>query len=185
MKITYPSEAAIRSLEALALPAVDPKALVEAALAAGDQAALQYLMAGVQLKVDALAERQGAGIRRAQRVQKNYEGRKPGALKMKGRKLDLLKTILDNTLKRHEVEQDDGPSAVPLRDLDMTQLAKDLNLSRTTLYRYIKMAPTLVTTLEAIKKAEGQRMRGNVEGETKSRRKAAKTFKEARSAAGV
>lgn len=164
--------------------AVDPLELVNEAMLRHDQDALKLLRAGVELHIRALKERQQEGIKKAQKVKSKYPGRTPGVFKMGGKKLDLLHTVLKNKLRQLQDAVEDGRTAeVP--ELSMAGVAKQLRISRSTLYRYIKMAPNVAKTAALLKKAEGQRKRDSLDKEASSLRKAHHSFEEGLKAANL
>ena len=152
--------------------------LVAQTLKAADSQALRLLLAGVQLQREATKEVQRKGIRKAQTVVKKYPGRIPMAFGLSKAKCERLAVMLEGRLDASTFE-DAPPKA------NISQMAKDLKCSRTTLYRYIKATPALLATLETLRRRQGQIARTDTQRAAKSARKAKKLFDEGMKSTGL
>jgi hypothetical protein len=146
-----------------------PADAAQAALAKQDPTAMRLLMAGAALQRAAWREAQQAGIRKAQAVVKKYPGRKPAAFQLTQAQQQRLYNALTEGVE----------------DINISRLAKELRISRTTLYNYIEMGPKAAEALKHLRQSTQRGYRGNEEGKVQSARKAQRVFREGLEAAGL
>jgi AraC-like DNA-binding protein len=155
MRDLLPSEEVLRDLLSFRHDTSDPLREAQTVLASGDPEAIRLVGLGAALKAVAIRERQGAGIAKAQTVKKKYPGRTPATFKMGRKKLAQLEAVLANA-QREE------------REVNLSQVARDLNISRSTVHRYLKATPGLLGAVKALRKAKGQATRGDRQKQAQS-----------------
>lgn len=150
-----PAEETLRDLLALGPSTEDPASEVRQILESADSGAIRLVQLGARLKEQAVRDRQALGISAAQKVKKKYPGRKPQTFKMGGKKLDMLR----NTIENYHRED---------KDVNLSEVAKQLRISRSTLYRYLEASPGLLGALQKMRLAKGQHQRQDQEKAEKS-----------------
>lgn len=173
-----PHVSALETLLKVEVAQIDLLELVNETLSGSDPTALRLLLAGVRLQREATRETQRKGIRKAQEVVNKYPGRKPTAFGLSAAKRDRLAAML-----KYRLDQNTYVDATP--DTNISQMAKDLKCSRTTLYRYIKATPELLTVMETLRRRKGQLGRHDEVRASKSLNKAKKVFSQGLENAGI
>ena len=106
---------------------------------------LALVMAGVRWQLEAYAELQAGGIKQAKKIRRRYTGR---PMKLDPSKIRAM-------VQRYR--------ALPAKDDSATRIAADFDVSRQTMYRYVRAGDPLLDAADLAKKATGQGRRASSE----------------------